>query len=308
MVIYKMSKTRNHHYLSQFYLRGFTKSGGTKENLCVYDKSQNKYFKSSPRNIASQRDFNRISHPENPNVIEDELAKVEGVLSVSFREIIEKKNYPNEKQFNHVVNFITLAALRNPKMRNLFDDFYKKIADKLMMLTMASEERYLSQCLQAGIKEEDMIPYDKQKAFVEDKSRYTLEINQEVHITSELQILDNLNDILLERHWYLIVTNEEVGEFITSDYPVSLISLVDTGPYGVGFGLKKTEVVFPISKHLVFIGVFEEYENVDKTIFATKKLVESINARTFQFANQQVYSTRKLSNKSEEPTVNIQKK
>lgn len=289
-----MSQTRNHHYVSQFYLRGFTKNGGTKENLCVYDKFQNKHFKSNPRNIASQRDFNRISHKENPNIIEDELAKVEGELSISFKEIIANKTYPSEKQFNHIINFITLVALRNPKKRSFFDDFYKQIADKFSMMTMASEEIYLDQCRQAGIKEKDIIPYEKQKEFVEDKSRYTVEVNQEVHIQSELQNLDHLNDLLLQRNWYLVVSNENIGAFITSDYPVSLISLVDRGPYGVGFGLQATEVVFPISKYLAFIGVFEEYDSVNKTIMATKELVESINIRTFEFANKQVYSMKRV--------------
>lgn len=294
-----MSKTRNHHYISQFYLRGFTKSGGTKENLSVYDKSQNKHFKSSPRNVASQRDFNRITHDTNPNIIEDELAKVEGSLSISFKQLIEHKSYPNEEQLNHIINFVTLIALRNPKTRNLFDDFYRQIVDKFTMMTMASEEIYLDQCRQAGIKDEDIIPYETQKAFTEDKSRYTLEINQEVHIQSELQALDHLNEILLQRNWYLVVSNEEIGNFITSDYPVSLISLVDRGPYGVGFGLTKTEVVFPISKHLAFIGVFEEYDSLNKTILATKELVESINIRTFEFANKQVYSIKQVKIKND---------
>lgn len=183
-------------------------------------------------------------------------------------------------------------------MRDLFDNFYKDIANKLMMMTMASEEIYLDQCRQAGIKEEDIIPYDKQKEFIEDKSRYTLEINQETHIKNELETLDSLNELLLKRNWYLVISSEINGEFITSDYPVSLISLIDRGAYGVGFGLEKTEVVFPISKYLAFIGVFEEYNNINKTIIATEELVESINIRTFEFANKQIYSLKQISIKN----------
>ncbi|WP_198305457.1 DUF4238 domain-containing protein [Arcobacter vandammei] len=285
-----MSVTRNHHYISQFYLKGFTKSDGAKQNLYVYDKTLNKCFKSNSRNIASQRDFNRISNTENPNIIEDELAKIEGQLSISFREIIESKSYPDEKQFNHIIYFITLVSLRNPKTRSLFDDFYKKIADNFIEMTMSSEEIYLDQCRQAAIKEGYIIPYEKQKAFTEDKNRYNLEINQEVHIQSELNTLDCLNYILLQRNWYLIVSNESIGEFITSDYPVSLISSVKSNPYGIGFGTENTEVIFPISKYLAFIGVFEKHQN--KILIATKENVNSINNITFEFANKQVYSMK----------------
>jgi hypothetical protein len=56
-----MPHSRNHHYVSQFYLKGFSKNGGAKAKLFVYDKEQIKYFQSSPRGVASKRDFNRIS-------------------------------------------------------------------------------------------------------------------------------------------------------------------------------------------------------------------------------------------------------
>ena len=105
--------------------------------------------------------------------------------------------------------------------------------------------------------------------------------------------LDNLSELLHKRYWYLIKSDETIGEFITSDNPVSLISLVELPKmYGVGFGMQKTEVYFPISKYLALIGVFEEYDNINKTIIATKELIETINLRTYTFANKQVYSTK----------------
>ena len=42
-----MSNTRNHHYVSQFYLKGFSKNGRTKAKLFVYDKEQQKYFQNN---------------------------------------------------------------------------------------------------------------------------------------------------------------------------------------------------------------------------------------------------------------------
>jgi len=166
-------------------------------------------------------------------------------------------------------------------MRSIFDNLYKDITDKITMMTMETEERYISSCIQAGISENDIIPYEEQKAFVFDNSRYEIEINQEVHIKSELENIGYLVDILYQRNWYLIVSNETIGEFITSDHPVSLISLVRLPPlYGVGYGMKKTEVCFPISKYLAFK--------------ATTRLVEDINIRTYEFARKQVFSTKKL--------------
>lgn len=288
-----MSNPIKHHYISKFYLKNFTKSGGSKQTLFAYDKVKNKYFKSNPKNICYIKNFNKISFPGKEYIVETEQAKFESVLAISFKEIIETKQYPNDEQLRHILYFIALVSLRNPKTRAIFDKLYTDIADKLMSITMSSEKIYKDQCLQAGIKEEDIIPYEKQKKFIEDKSRYTLEINQEVHIKSELKAIKDLVDILYQRTWYLIVSDETIGEFITSDYPVSIAPLNKSyNLQHIGFGIKNTKVCFPISKYLAFIGVFEDKEQ--KKFIATEDKINKINRATYDFANKQVFSTKKL--------------
>jgi len=290
-----MSEPRNHHYISQFYLKGFIKNGEVKAKLFVYDKEQNKYFQSNPKNIATKRDFNRIATKGKENFIEEHQSQMESKIAIAFKNTIESSQYPKEEDLSYILTFISLISLRNPKIRAIFDKLYCDISDKFMSMTMDSEERYIDQCLQAGIKKEDIIPYKKQKEFIEDKRRYELSINQEVHIKAEHENVDYLSELLHNRYWYLVVSNESIGEFITSDYPVSLISLVEMPKiYGIGFGMKKTEVCFPMSKYLALIGVFEEYNDIGRTIFATKDLVETINTRTYAFAYKQVYSTKKI--------------
>jgi hypothetical protein len=290
-----MSNPIKHHYISKFYLKNFTKSGASKQTLYAYDKVKKKYFKSNPKDICHIRNFNKISFPGKEYIVETEQAKMESIIAISFKKVIESNAYPDEEQLTHILSFISLISLRHPRMRGIFDKFYEQITDKISMMTMATEERYVSSCIQAGIAENDIIPYEKQKEFVLDKSRYKIEINQEVHIKSEQENMEHILDILYQRNWYLIISDEAIGEFITSDHPVSLISLVKLPPlYGVGYGMKKTEVCFPISKYLAFIGVFEDYDNTNKTIKATKELVKDINMRTYNFAMKQVFSTKKI--------------
>lgn len=288
-----MSSARNHHYISQFYLKGFTKSGGKKSNLHVFDKRQSKYFKASPRNVAAKRDFNRISVDGYENHIEDELAKTEGELAHTFNEMIKNKRYPNNDQMMDILHFIALVALRNPKMRELFDNVYKQIAETIMNITVSTKESYESQVAQMNeyMGTSHNVDYEEMKKFIEEK-RYKLEINQEQHIPVEFNTIESILPILEKRNWYLIISNEEMGEFVTSDFPVTLISLIDRGPYGVGFGLSKTEVSFPISRYLALVGVFETY-SLSNTIFATKDMVASINGRTVAYAKDQIYSAHK---------------
>ena len=290
-----MSNPIKHHYISKFYLKNFTKSGASKQTLFAYDKIKNKYFKSNPKDICHVKNFNTISYPGKEYIVETEQSKMESTIAKSFKKVIQHNSYPDEEQLIHILSFISLISLRHPRMRAIFDKFYEQITDKISMMTMATEERYINTCLQAGIAENDIIPYEEQKEFVLDKSRYDIKINQEVHIRSEQENMEYLLNILYQRNWHLIISDEESGEFITSDHPVSLISLVKLPPlYGIGYGMKKTEVYFPISKYLAFVGVFEDYENVNKTIKATKELVKDINMRTYNFAEKQVFSTKKI--------------
>ncbi len=288
-----MSNPIKHHFVSQFYLRNFTINGTKKETLFCYDKVKNTYFPANPEDICFIKNFNTISFPEKEFIVETEQAKIEALLASSFKEIIETKKYPNDEQLVHILDFIALVSLRNPKTRAIFDKLYTDIADKLMSMTMSSEKIYQYQCLQAGIKEEDIIPYEKHKKFIEDKSRYTLEVNQEVHIKSELKATEDLVNILYQRNWYLIVSDETIGEFITSDYPVSIAPLNKSDNLQhIGFGMKNTEVCFPISKYLAFIGVFED--NKQKKFTATKNIINKVNKATYDFANKQVFSTKKM--------------
>ena len=217
-----MSETRNHHYISQFYLKGFSKNNKTKAKLFVYDKERNNYFQSNPRNIASKRDFNRISTKDKESYIEEHQSKMEAKIATAFKSIIDSKKYPSDKDLSYILTFMALVILRNPKTRAIFDKLYIDIADKLNSMTIASEDIYIEQCLQAGINKEDIIPYKKYKKFIEDKNRYNLSINQEIHIQSEHRNIDYLSELLHKRYWYLRVSDENIGEFITSDVNIQL--------------------------------------------------------------------------------------
>jgi len=63
--------SRHHHYLSQFYLKGFTDGRSKKSKLTVIDAVTRKKFESNPRNVGGVRDFNRIeADGVEPDVLE----------------------------------------------------------------------------------------------------------------------------------------------------------------------------------------------------------------------------------------------
>ncbi len=75
-----MSNPIKHHYISKFYLKGFTKSGASKQTLFAYDKVKKHYFKSNPKDICFIKNFNKISFPEKEYIVEIEQAKMKVLL------------------------------------------------------------------------------------------------------------------------------------------------------------------------------------------------------------------------------------
>lgn len=65
------SEPRRQHFVPQFYLRGFA---GEKDQLFVVDRPSKKTFRTAPKNVAAERDFNRVEvEGIAPNAVEKAL-------------------------------------------------------------------------------------------------------------------------------------------------------------------------------------------------------------------------------------------
>lgn len=126
------------------------------------------------------------------------------------------------------------------------------------------------------------------KEFV-DGDEYT-EIAREVQIALELSTIDQLLPYLLERKWTLVRARADAGGFVTSDHPVCLTwndPARHGGIYSPGFGLRGTEVLFPLTADLALFGSFEgEEDELDADIL----LVANCNTTIIAFAERQVFA------------------
>jgi hypothetical protein len=70
---------RKHHYVPQFYLKGFTPTGADGEALWVLDQHSGKQWQSTPPGIAFERDLYRVTAPGvAPDLVERKFAEFEG--------------------------------------------------------------------------------------------------------------------------------------------------------------------------------------------------------------------------------------
>ena len=80
---------RQHHYIPQFYLKGFAVARKKSHQLIVFDRKSRKTFSAATKNVAVERDFNRVEiegHP--PDAIEKVMSQFETEAAAALERIV----------------------------------------------------------------------------------------------------------------------------------------------------------------------------------------------------------------------------
>lgn len=256
-----MSDTVNHHFIPQFYLRGFSDAvDKRKSQVFVFDQSTKKSFRTLVRNIGARRNFFRIDvEGFDPNHVEDGMAEVEGVIAPLLDEVIATKSFPSDEHFSSVMLLMGNVAVRNPRFRSMIEDLHIKLANGMMRMTIQDKVRYhdsVREAREQGAPIRDDISYEDMKSFIE-RGEYKIAIDQTYLIKLELDAVPMVVEQLARRSWSFASATPGTT-FITCDDPVVLAwaDEKNRGPYSPGFGLADTIAMFPISPKLALIGLF----------------------------------------------------
>ncbi|AYQ57769.1 hypothetical protein MS2017_2117 [Bathymodiolus thermophilus thioautotrophic gill symbiont] len=287
---------RHHHYLSQCYLKGFTKGGSKKSKLQVFDLRGKKIFETIPRNVGGIRDFNRIDiKGRDQNEIEKSLATFEGKAASALRKLEETHEFEGDTK-DLILNLIALLAVRSPEMREHWGVSLAKIVDQIMGLSLATKECWESQIKQVKESGEDInenVSYEEVRKFHESK-KYAITVSREHHIRMEFVGVEAILPLLHARNWLLVKSTDETGPFITTNNPVNLVwKEPDKIPLfcrnSPGYGMNETQVYFPVSKNLGLIGEFDIKERVLK---GNVELIAALNSKLLTFSCKQIYAPK----------------
>lgn len=285
---------RHHHFLSQCYLRGFTNNGSKKSKLRVINVADGTHFETKPRNVGGIRDFNRIdAEGVDQNILEKSLADFEGEAATAIKALVEGEDFSGERR-EIVLYLIGLLAIRSPHRREQMRTFQAQIIERVMDLSLDSKERWdfqIEGLRMSGGKVLDNVTYEDVKRFHESKA-YTIQVAREHHIRIEMSLLQTIVPLLSARNWSLIRSDDDSGSFITTDRPVLLeFEEPENVPAfyrrSPGFGLDKTYLYFPVSKHVSLLGQFSERQ---AEMGATRTIVASLNSAMLGSVYRQVYA------------------
>jgi hypothetical protein len=281
---------RKHHFVPRFYLRGFV---GKKDQLFVVDRSSKKTFRTAPKNVAAERDFNRVEvEGMDPNAVEKALAEFEGKVAPALERVKTAKSLANKEDRDAVMNLICALAIRNPRQRATINDFVGELAQRVVELGLQTKERWDGQIAKmkaAGIWDDSSnASYEDIKKFIEER-RYKIEVAKEFNVAMEIGGHNPLLQHLGNRKWQILRASEGSGGFVTTDVPVCITwsDAQDHGIFSPGFGVPGTEVIVPISTNLALRGTFEGEENVVEADIFT---VGGVNSFLIGNAEKQVYA------------------
>lgn len=279
--------------MPQAYLAAFTSTGLKDGQFRVLDVQTGHAFRTSPLNVAAQRDFNRVDvEGHSPDAIERALAPFEGEAVAAIRRVIETQAFPTDSDWNLILNLLGLIAVRNPKLRGSFnhsrDQVLRRIGD-LLVSDKKIWDHHVKKACETGEDIGESVSFDDVRRFVEE-GKYRIEFHPEGNLRVEFNAFDKLLPLLGKRIWSVLVAPPEGPEFICSDHPVTLVRKGGrSGP--VGFGLKETEVFFPLGRRVGFYGVFEAPLKPVVTCKADR--VATMNRRVAWNSERHVYSAQK---------------
>lgn len=284
------SAARKHHYVPQAFLAGFTEQGTKGGHLYVLAPESGMGFRTIPRNVAAERDFNRVDIEGEPiDVVEKALAAFEGEAIESIRRVVESEAYPDEEDYVSILNLLGLLAIRNPKLRKSFNQSREAVYRRISELLVSDKrvwEHHKGKAIAGGYEISEGVSFEDMRDFVE-RGDYDIIFSPEGNSRVEFRAFDGVLESLGQRTWSVVLAPEDGPQFICADHPVTLWSRSGSNE-ALGFGLKNTEVFLPLSKRVGFYGVYEE--PLKEVVRCRASNVAIMNQRAVAAALRHVFS------------------
>lgn len=236
---------QNQHYVPQLILRNFCVS----DQIFVFDKKDERIFKTNIRNIAVERGFYDFDFKDEKLTLEAGLSKLEAKADITLKKIIENKTLSiiEEKEKISFANFIAIQFARVKAMRLRYKRVDEVLKEKINEFGFNINET------------------EEFKEFTENDLKV---------LTARTLIKGEFTPHFLNKTWVLLETTEENPYYI-SDNPIVLQNMLDTGPYGnLGLAVKGIEIYFPVSKTLTLAMHCKSHEMIVKDVYDKYQIIK----------------------------------
>jgi hypothetical protein len=249
------TETKRHHYLPQFYLKGFA----NEEKFCVYDRTKNEFRIQTPVNTALEKDYYAFidNTGEKNKSIEKILADIEGRVVPVFDKIKKQEKLSDEDK-GIMSLFLTFFIYRVPEFQKLSNEIAHKISEITMKNLISSKEqaaKWIRNYEKDTGKTFDVSP----ETLFEyaQNPQFEITIDRNTTLKQMLDLSYKHKDYLFNMDWEIFNAPKNTS-FITTDNPFVLLPPkgFPIGIRGYGLRTKGVKKIIPISKEqCILIGL-----------------------------------------------------
>ena len=284
---------KRHHFLPQFYLRGFLDPDKGYINVLKVDDGN--LFQTNPSNIGCEKDWNRIG--DDRSSAEEHFAKIDGVTSEVLKKTFENEILPTEMDdMVLLIYFAGRLCVHNPSVRNGLRSAQTNYLKHLGRWRTSSPGVYYDTTKNQGLNR--AVSYEQMRRFVEDidegKSKIVYDHGYFLGVEDRF-IEENLLPLLCRLHWSLLIIEDYTESFVCSDRPVFLNTMFTQFPdeteFTPGFAF-----TLPLNRRMclyadtlnIFPGVC--YINKEDEHQNPLLSIPFLNTRTIYEAKRQIYA------------------
>jgi hypothetical protein len=269
-----MSQPRKHHYLPQFYLRGFS---ANRRSLFQIEKRGGAAYLSSIRDTAAIRDYHELDTDEakDPAVIEKSLAQIETQLAHALAHAMQY-GITTPDTHNLLLQLVGLLRVRVPAFKAAIEAYLQNVVRSVGLMMERKGE------LPPPPKGfEDVLQMENLSITI---SNWKL-LEFMFRIAADRRLLDILTAM---KPTILRAPREE--SFLTCDQPVAIFhpTASPTDAYGVGLADTDIQVSVPLSSNVLLLLSWGTETATDRD--ATADEVFEFNRRTIIMADSLIFA------------------
>jgi hypothetical protein len=288
-----------HHFVPQFYLRGFRDPDvpeGKGPWLWVTDCVAKTVSRRSPKSVGKRTDYYAFPEIEagGGEGIEAMFSKLESAAAPVIKKVVASDDMPLEAQDRaDLLYFMAFFVTRVPASRDPLENFAAEIA-KMTLQMSASHPDYFAATMREALKAagenvDDLTPekIEEYRQFALDESRYTITTSPKLSLGVGFKTASDTIFPIFDRMRWAVVRATEGARFVTSDRPVSWVDATLASPFAFGLAARQVEVTFPLDPKTC---VFGTWNGPQAAIKAPDRIVEQMNVRCVGFADRYLFS------------------
>lgn len=277
-----------HHYIPQFYLRGFS-IPKREDNVWVYDHGKKNPYAANVSKVGQKRAYYTAIMKDGTKDarLEKHFGDIESNAAPVIRKLLAEDATLSEDEHIHLMSFAAHIFCRVPRYREWMERFASDLARNMVKMSVLHSGRLERQYAEWEAQgKEPAAPMEEFRNFILDDDAYTLDPHPNLALVGMVHSAVGVLEHLLEMKW-VFIRPREASYFITSDNPYTMIRPGQPMGAPVGLAMNDIEVTFPLGSGLCMVGRWDGLEGFH---YVNHNVVTMLNYRTLGHTHKYAYA------------------